>query len=320
MAIYALKKLLWLVVTLWLMATLVFFPLALAQQPAQMMIGEPINPIEYQRLLKELSLDKPIYVQYGEWIWKAVRGDLGNTYWAGEPVAKEISERLPYTASLMIIAMIFKVILTIPIGILSASKRNNFINCSLRIFQLGFMSIPIFWLGIVILGWTGTPQRYVFLTTIKTTLFSDPLTTLKTYALPGILMALAAAAVGSRMLRSAILEQTMADDAHNSPAKSTRKRTVSYALPVVSAFGMQVSLLLGTTVIVESLFNIPGLGTLLISAVNMRDTPVIMGVAIYFGLIVLGVNFLIDIFSGLIDPRIRSGAAQSNPVIQIADY
>jgi peptide/nickel transport system permease protein len=180
------------------------------------------------------------------------------------------------------------------------------------------MSAPVFWIGILILGWLATAFHW-HPRIEYATLFSDPLTALRQYLLPAFLMALATAAISSRMLRSSMLGVMDSDYIRTSP-KGLRKWAVTYVLPVVSTFGVQVSILLGLAVILEDLFNIPGLGTMLISAVNLSDTPLIMGAILYFGMTVLVFNFLVDIICGLIDPRIRSGEARSNLIPQVTDY
>jgi len=309
MAIYTLKKLLWLVVALWLLVTLLFFLIYIPRPHGYAILAGdegPLTPEQYQ-----LLFGRPIYQQYGEWIWNAVQGDLGQSLWTGEPVTGMISERLPYTFSLMIFALVFSLALTIPIGVISARKRNTFADYGLRTFQYSFMSIPVFWIGtlIFILSW---PAGSLWRRVEPVSLFSDPLTALRIYILPAIIIALSVAAIGSRLLRSSILKQKW--------SVTEGSERVNYVLPMISVFAAQVSLLLGATVIMEPPFYIPGLGTLLISAVNALDLPVIMGAAVFFGVVVLGVNFLVDIIRGLIDPRVRSGTAQPELISQIMDY
>jgi peptide/nickel transport system permease protein len=319
MAAYTLKKLLWLVITLWLAVTLLFFLFTLGPPTPIIMLAEgTIDPEQYELLRHRLGLDQPIYQQYADWIWNSLHGDLGNSYWTGAPVTEELAKRLPYTIGLMIITAFFTLILTIPMGVISVFKRGTFIESGVKGFQLIFMSAPVFWIGILILGWLATAFHW-HPRVQYATLFSDPLTALRQYLLPAFLMGLAAAAIGSRMLRSSMLSVMESEYIRTAP-KGLRKWAVTYALPEVSIFGAQVSMLLGATVIMESLFNIPGLGNLLISSANAVDTPLLTGIILYFGITVLGFNFLVDIISGLIDQRIRSGIAQANLVTQITDY
>jgi peptide/nickel transport system permease protein len=297
------------------MVTLLFFLMyVIPGDVAMVMLGEEggtIDPVQYQLLREKLGLDRPVWEQYTTWIWNAVRGDLGKSYWTGAPVVQEMSIRFPYTFGLMVVAMIFTIILTIPVGVLSALKQDTWVDYGLRGFQIGFMAMPSFWIGILLLGWLAVSFRW-HPRIEYATLFTDPLTAMQQYALPGILMGVRSSAGVSRMLRSSMLEALGSDYVRTARAKGLKERTVIYLhtmrnafLPVVTMLGAEVSMLLGGTVIMESLFNIPGLGTLLISAVNARDIPLVMGVTVYIGTIILGFNLLVDISYGWIDPRVR---------------
>lgn len=315
MQAYILRRLLFLVVTLWVMVTLLFFMMyVLPGDIALVMLtddGGPVDPVQYERLVKELGLDKPVQVQYARWILNALQGDFGKSFWTGAPVTQEMAIRFPYTFGLMVVAMFFTVILTIPIGVISALKQDSFIDYGLRGFQIGFMAMPSFWIGILLLGWLAVSFRW-HPRIEYATIFTDPLTAIQQYALPGILMGVRSSAGTSRMLRSSMLEVMGSDYVRTARAKGLKERTVIYLhtmrnafLPVATIFGAEVSMLLGGTVIMESLFNIPGLGTLLISGVSNRDIPLVMGVVTYIGVIILGFNLLVDISYGWIDPRVR---------------
>ncbi|MFH0941877.1 MAG: ABC transporter permease [Chloroflexota bacterium] len=312
---YIIRRLLWLVVTCWMMVTMLFFLMFVAPgDVAMVMLGEEsatIDPVQYKILREKLGLNRPLYEQYGGWMWNAVQGDLGRSYWTGAPVVQEMTIRFPYTAGLMVVGMFFTVIITIPTGVISALKQDTLIDYSLRSFQIGFMAMPSFWIGILLLGWLAVTLRW-YPRIEYATLFTDPITAIQQYALPGTLMGVRIAASNSRMLRSSMLEVLGSDYVRTARAKGLREWKVVYIhtmrnafLPVATIFGSEVSMLLGGTVIMESLFNIPGLGTLLISAVNARDIPLVMGITTYIGLIILAVNLLVDISYGLIDPRVR---------------
>jgi len=312
---YILRRLLFLVVTLWLMVTLLFFLMyVIPGDIAMVMLGEEggtIDPVQYALLRERLGLNRPIWEQYTTWIGHAVQGDLGKSYWTGAPVTQEMAIRFPYTIGLMLVAMMFTVILTIPIGVVSALKQDTFVDYGLRSFQIGFMAAPSFWIGILLLGWLAVSFRW-HPRIEYATLFTDPFTALQQYALPGILMGVRSSAGTSRMLRSSMLETLGSDYVRTARAKGLTERAVVYIhtmrnafLPVITMLGAEVSMLLGGTVIMESLFNIPGLGTLLISAVNARDIPLVMGVTVYIGIVILGFNLLVDLSYGWIDPRVR---------------
>jgi len=315
MQAYVLRRLLFLLVTLWLMVTMLFFLMYVIPGDIAMVIlgwdGQPIDPEQYKLLRHELGLDRPVLVQYGDWMWKAVHGNLGRSLWDGAPVTQLMAIRFPYTFGLMVVAMFWTIILTIPVGVLSALKQDTFIDYGLMGFQIGFMAAPSFWIGILLLGWLAVTFRW-HPRIEYATIFSAPLTALQQYALPGILMGIRSSAGTSRMLRSSMLEVMGSDYVRTARAKGLKERAVVYIhtmrnafLPMITMFGAEITMLLGGTVIMESLFNIPGLGTLLITAVNARDIPVVMGVSVYIGLLVLGFNLLVDLSYGWIDPRVR---------------
>lgn len=312
---YLLKRIIWLVITLWMMVTMLFFLMFVVPgDVAMVMLGEEggtIDPVQYELLRERLGLNRPIYVQYGDWMAKAVQGNLGKSYWTGAPVTQEMAIRFPYTMGLMVVAMFWTVIIAIPTGVVSALKRDTFADYGLRSFQIGFMAMPGFWIGILLLGWLAVTFRW-HPRIEYATLWSNPITAIQQYTLPGILMGLRAAASNARMIRSSMLEALGSDYVRTARAKGLKEWVVLYVhtmrnafLPVVTIFGADVAMLLGGTVIMETLFNIPGLGTLLISAVNARDIPLVMGVVTYIGVVIIGINLVVDLLYAVIDPRIK---------------
>jgi peptide/nickel transport system permease protein len=305
----------WLVITLWMMITMLFFLMyVIPGDVVMVMLGEEsqtIDPVQYEILKERLGLNRPLYEQYGTWIWNAVQGDLGKSYWTGAPVTTEMAIRFPYTLGLMVVAMFWTIIIAIPVGVIAALKQDTFIDYALRSFQIGFLAAPGFWIGILVLGFLAVSFRW-HPRIEYATLFSDPVTAVQQYLLPGFIMGLRSSASNSRMLRSSMLEVMGSDYVRTARAKGLKEWVVIYIhtmrnafLPVATIFGAEISMLLGGTVIMETLFNIPGLGTLLISAVNARDIPLVMGCTTYIGVIVLATNLLVDISYGWIDPRVR---------------
>lgn len=208
--------------SLWLMITLLFFlNYAALQKVPPMIFSQGSTNLtatdQFTHLRHSLGFDRPVYVQYGDWIWSALHGDWGKSYWTGATVTEMMSLRFPFTFSLMGIAMLFTSILTIPIGMFSALKRKTFIDYGLRGFQLGFISIPSFWIGILLFSWIVVRPKIEY-----ATLLSDPLAALRQYSLPAIIMGLSAAAISSRMLRSSILGVMNSDYIRTAP-KGLRK-------------------------------------------------------------------------------------------------
>lgn len=312
---YVIRRLLWLVFTLWLMVTLLFFLMyVIPGDIVMVMLGEEseaIDPVQYEILKTRLGLDRPVWEQYINWLWNGIQGDLGESYWTGAPVVEEMKIRFPYTIGLMIISLIITVLVALPVGVISALKQDTFVDYALRSFQIGGLSMPGFWLGILILGFLAVTFRW-HPRIEYATLFTDPVTALQQYWLPASLMGFRSSANDARMLRSTMLEVIRSDYIRTAHAKGLKERTVVYVhalrnaiLPGVTMLGMEAAGLLGGAVIMEQLFNIPGLGTLLISAVNARDIPLVMGVVVFKGFIILFINLLVDISYGWIDPRVR---------------
>jgi len=312
---YVIRRLFWLVFTLWLMVTLLFFLMyVIPGDIVMVMLGEEsesIDPVQYEILKHKLGLDRPVWEQYVNWLWNGVHGDLGESYWTGAPVVDEMKIRFPYTIGLMIISLSITILIALPVGVISALKQDTFVDYALRSFQIGGLSMPGFWLGILILGFLAVTFRW-HPRIEYATLFSDPITALQQYWLPASLMGFRSSANDARMLRSTMLEVIRSDYIRTAYAKGLKERTVVYVhalrnaiLPGVTMLGMEAAGLLGGAVIMEQLFNIPGLGTLLISAVNARDIPLVMGVVVFKGFIILFINLLVDISYGWIDPRVR---------------
>jgi peptide/nickel transport system permease protein len=312
---YVIRRLIWLVFTLWLMVTMLFFLMyVIPGDIVMVMLGEEtesIDPVQYEILKHKLGLDRPVWEQYANWLWNAVQGDLGESYWTGAPVVEEMKIRFPYTIGLMIISLVITIVVALPVGVISALKQDTFADYALRSFQIGGLSMPGFWLGILILGFLAVTFRW-HPRIEYATLFTDPVTALQQYWLPAFLMGFRSSANDARMLRSTMLEVIGSDYIRTARAKGLKEWVVIYVhalrnaiLPGVTMLGMEAAGLLGGTVIMETLFNIPGLGTLLISAVNARDIPLVMGVVVFKGFIILFVNLLVDISYGFIDPRVR---------------
>ena len=312
---YVIRRLIWLVITLWLMVTMMFFLMyVIPGDIVMVMLGEEtesIDPVQYEILKHKLGLDRPVWEQYTTWLWNAVQGDMGESYWTGAPVVEEMKIRFPYTIGLMIISLVITVVVALPVGVISALKQDTFADYALRSFQIGGLSMPGFWLGILLLGFLAVTFRW-HPRIEYATLFTDPVTALQQYWLPAFLMGFRSSANDARMLRSTMLEVIGSDYVRTARAKGLKEWVVIYihalrnaVLPGVTMLGMEAAGLLGGTVIMETLFNIPGLGTLLISAVNARDIPLVMGVVVFKGFIILFVNLLIDISYGFIDPRVR---------------
>ncbi len=265
-----------------------------------------------EMLEAELGLDQPIYVQYLDWIKGIVlHGDLGNSLWQNTPVTAEIAARLPVTLQLAILSLLIALLIAIPVGIWSAMRQETMGDHVGRSFSIVALAVPNFWLGtmVVILpamlwGWRAPSDIQPF--------FEAPYENFKTFLLPSIVLGTSLSAVVMRMTRTMMLEVLRQDYIRTAWAKGLRERTVilrhavkNALIPVVTLIGVLVPILIGGTVIIEQIFRLPGLGQLLLSSVSERDYPIITGIFLISGVIVIVVNLLVDLCYGLLDPRVR---------------
>ena len=310
---YILNRLLMLIPTLLLVSGFVFLLLHLI----------PGDPIDYimasddsidasmrEVLEKEMGLDKPLHLQYLGWMGDILRGDFGESIHYQQSNIKIILERFPPTILLTLGATLVSVLIAIPAGVLAAIKRNTVADYSAMSFALLGMSIPNFWLGIMLiltfaLFFPILPASgYVFS-------WSDPLKTLWYLVLPSVTLGTGMAAIVARMTRSEMLEELGKEYVRTARAKGVPERTVIFkhtlrnALnPVITVIGIQFGNLLGGTVVVEYVFAYPGVGSLVVDAVYSRDYPLVQALILIFALIFVGVNFIVDILYKYSNPRI----------------
>jgi peptide/nickel transport system permease protein len=301
---YLVRRLLLTVPVLLGVATLVFALIHLVPgDPAQAMLGEGATVEEVQRLRGQLGLDEPLLVQYRSFLGGILRGDLGTSFRYGTPVTGEISARLPNTALLAVAAMLAAIVLAIPLGILAAVFRGTAIDHAAMTFALVGISMPNFWLGPLLailfavqLGWlpvsgTGTPAHLV---------------------LPAITLGAALAAILARMTRASVLEELreLYVLAARARGLSGRRAVLRHAfrnslIPIVTIIGLQFGAVLTGTIITETIFAWPGIGRLLIQAINFRDYPLIQGCILFISVTYVAMNLLTDLTYGYLDPRIR---------------
>ena len=259
----------------------------------------------------ELGLDEPILTQFGTFASGLVRGDLGNSFIDGRPVTESILQRLPPTLELGALALVLGVVLGAPMGMLAAVRRNSTLDQTMRVLAVLGLSIPSFWLALLLITFL---SRYVG--------WSPPLVyqgptenlgdNLAQMALPVIALATATMAVVARMVRSSMLEVLGSNFIRTVRARGASEFTVlvkhagrSSLLSVFTVLGLQVGAILGGTVLLEGIFSIPGMGSYVFEAVQMRDYPAVIGSVIFYGGLFIIVNLIVDIVYAVIDPRIR---------------
>ncbi|HJV59805.1 MAG TPA: ABC transporter permease subunit [Albitalea sp.] len=329
-----LLKRLALVVPTFLGITLLVFALIrlLPGDPVEALSGEHgMAPERYTRLLHEFGLDRPLHVQYGEYLWKALHGDLGLSTITHEPVFGEFIARFPATVELSLVAILLALAIGLPAGILAAMKRNTVLDYSVMGASLTGYSMPIFWWGLLLiltfsvtLGWTPVSGRIAIeydvppvtgFMLIDSLLSSDPgafKSALSHLVLPSIVLGTIPMAVIARMTRSSMLEVLREDYVRTARAKgaSTFRVVGIHALrnaliPVVTTIGLQVGVLLAGAILTETTFAWPGIGKWLVEAIHRRDYPAVQGGILLSASIIIVVNLCVDLLYGVINPRIR---------------
>jgi peptide/nickel transport system permease protein len=297
-----------------LLVSLVVFTLQqlMPGDPALLLAGDAAgDPHVVARIREQLMLDQPIWQQYLHWLWLALHGDLGYSWRLSAPVASLILQKLPVTLQLALMAFFFSVLIGIPAGVLSAVKQTTVWDWVANGIGLFGLSIPTFWLGIVMilvvsvdLGWL-PPSGYVPLT-------QDPLRSLETTIMPAFVLGNAIAAVLMRHTRSAMLTALQQDYIRTARAKGLPERRVvlrhalrNALIPVVTLGGLQLGTLLSGAVLTEQIFDVPGIGKLVVDSVFNRDYPVIQGVVLATALLYVLINLATDLLYAVINPRLR---------------
>ena len=312
---YILRRLLLVIPTLLGAITIIFLLMnVLPGDIAMVILSEEtgkVDPVQYALLRERLGLDLPLYQQYFNWLSGLVRLDLGTSLWTGQPVMTEIAVRIPYTGSLVVFSLLISIITAIPIGVISALRQDSWADYSLRSVVVAGISLPNFWLAMLLMLFLVRVFRW-FPPIEYATLWDSPVTALQQLALPAMVMGFRAAAGSARMMRSSMLEVMREDYVRTARSKGLLERIVIYVhalrnaiLPVVTIFGMELAFLFGGSVIIETVFNIPGVGLLLINAINRRDVILVQGIVVTLVTILLLVNLLVDLLYAAIDPRIR---------------
>ncbi len=317
MKAYITRRLLLILPTLFILSILVFLSV-------RFIPGDVIDALEARSewlvtggidradLERRLGLDVPVWVQYGRWIGDIfLHGSLGESLMGRGAVTERVMERLPVTVELGLLAIIIGLVIALPVGIYSAIRQDtaaDFLGRSVAIIGL---ATPNFWLGIMVMiypaiwwGWA-PPLELVSFT-------ENPLGNLAVFIIPSLILGTAAAAATMRMTRTMMLEVLRQDFIRTAWAKGLRERAVvirhavkNALIPVVSLIGLQLPILVGGSVIMENIFNLPGLGRLLLTALNDRDYPMVSGINLFFATGVVGINLLIDLVYAVLDPRVR---------------
>lgn len=306
---YILKRIFMLIPVLLGISLIVFSIMSLTPgDPVRLMVGDSATNEEVQKIRDEMGLNDPFFVRYFRYVKNALQGDFGESYRSKVPVYNEIFARFPNTVQLAVWGTLFSILISLPIGVISAIKQYSFVDKTSLVTALLLTSMPSFWLGLML----------VLLFSLKLDLL--PATGVDSwlhFVLPSITAAAPTVSILIRMTRSTMLEVIRQDYIRTARAKGATERIVvlrhalrNALLPIVTVIGINFGFLIGGAMIAETVFAIPGLGTLLISSVRMKDTPMVMASVLFVAILISFVNLVIDIVYGYIDPRIRSEYAR----------
>ena len=304
-------------VTLFGMSVVIFLLLRLA--PGNIVdilfsTGGYVNPSERAAIERELGLDKPLWAQYGEWMGQLAVGNLGKSYRYDLPAWEIIRPLIPVTLELALLSLIISVALGVPFGVISAVRQDTRLDYALRVFSLAGLSMPSFWLGMVIIlglvAWIGwiPPVTYVrmsenfWLHAVQ-------------FMLPALAVGYRSSALIMRLTRSSLLEVLREDYVRTAWAKGQTRRAVIWRhalknaiLPVVTVIGIEFAFLIGGLVVTETVFNLPGLARFLVQAILWRDYPIVQNLVMFIAVVVILSNLLVDMLYGVLDPRVRYGS------------
>ncbi len=309
------RRLAGLVITLLVVSLVIFAVMDLLPgDPASIMLGTSASPETLAALRHELGLDQPLILRYGQWLAGVFSGNLGQSYTYGVPVAGLIVERLAVTLPLALIAIVLSVLIALPLGVLAAARRGGILDAIATVFSQISIAVPAFWVALLLIilfsttlglmpaggfpGWEG-----------------GLLPALQALVMPAVALALPQAGVLTRVTRSAVLDTMHEDFARTAVAKGLSRSTVLWRhivpnalVPILTILGLQFTFLVAGAVLVENVFNLPGLGRLAFQALSQRDIVIMQDVVLFFAGLVIVMNFIVDLSYLVIDPRMRKAA------------
>ena len=312
MAGYLIRRFFLMLLTLFGISVLVFVMLRLVPGNIADILFDAaglIDTADKAKLEHDLGIDRPIVIQYAQWVNGLAHGDLGCSYVSEKPALQEIAPRIPITAKLAGLALAFSILFGVPLGVISAVRQNSWLDYVLRVVSLSGLSMPSFWLGLLILmacvAWFGSIP-----------IFTDPpvgfWNTLYLYSVPAAAVGFRSSALVMRLTRSSMLEVLRQDYIRTARAKGASLRIVNYhhalrnaLLPVVTVIGIEAAFLMGGLIVTETVFNIPGVARFLVEAIRWRDYPIVQNLVMFIAVVAVGMNFLIDVLYAVLDPRIR---------------
>lgn len=308
------KKLISMIPILILVSMIIFFLMEILPGDASTnYLSGDVSEQVVAQMREEMGLNRPAYIRYLDWVVGIVRGEFGKSLLTGTTVAEKLTVRLPVTLELTLLAMIISIMIAVPLGILSAVRRNSILDIAGSIISMMGVSLPNFWLGMLLTLFFSVILRWLPASGY-TPFFNDPVANLRGMILPAVSIGVAFAATVMRQTRSALLEVLDQDYIITARAKGLWERGVIWRhalrnalIPVLTVVTMQIGRLIGGAAVCETVFALPGVGKELVNAISGRDTPVVMGIIVSVAAIVILINTAVDILYILIDPRISRG-------------
>ena len=301
-----LRQLVQVVVVIFGISLLAFTILHVLGDPVLLLLPQNAGKEEFERYRKLLGLDQPVYVQYWKFASRAVLGDFGKSWYADTPAFRLVIERMPPTIYLTLAGFAVALLIALPLGILSALKRHSWVDNLCTALAVAGQATPIFWLGIMLM--------ILFAVRLKV-LPASGYGTWQHFLLPSFCLGAALAPITMRLVRSGLIEVMNMEFIKTARAKGLAERLVvikhafrNACIPVITVLGLQFGQLLGGAIITETVFAWPGVATLTVESIRNQDFPVVQCAVILLALVVVGVNLIVDLMVGLIDPRIRTGA------------
>lgn len=312
MSRYLIKRLGYLAIVLFMLSLVVFTIIYLIPgDPALVLLGDGATPEAVEQLRSDMGLNEPIYTQYGIWLSNLLRGDLGTSYFLKQPVSDSIFERLAPTLSIAVLAEIIAILIAVPLGILAARRRASVADQSVRLFTLFGMTVPSFLLGLFMMLLFAVQLKWLPVSGYKP-LSAGLWMHLKYLIMPALALGFIHAALLAKITRATMIEVLSESFIRTARSKGLKERRVIYwhalrnaFIPILTIVGQSFGSLIAGAAVVESIFNIPGLGQLLVNSVQRRDYTVIQGVVLFVAFLTVMINLLVDLLYAYIDPRIR---------------
>jgi peptide/nickel transport system permease protein len=312
MGTYLVRRTMLLVVTVLGVSIIIFALMRVVPGNIADILFESSGYIDEQQKAKieaELGLDKPLTAQYFKWIGGLIHGDLGYSYMSERPALSEIQPRLPVTLKLAALTLFFTILLGVPLGVWSAVKQNGFVDNTLRVITLSALSLPSFWCGLLVLMFAVNVFGAIPIYSDEPTSLLHELALL---SVPALVVGFRSSALIVRLTRSSMLEVLRQDYIRTARAKGASEKLVNYhhalknaLLPVITLLGIEAAQLIGGLVVIETVFNIPGLGRYLVDAIKWRDYPIVQNLVLFSAFAVVMMNFIVDMLYAVIDPRIK---------------